>query len=863
MPAAIPIGVQVAASAVATSVGLGGLATSAIVAGAGLLGSYVASKIIGKDANSYLSVLANMKLNTSTTQRTIPLVYGEHKVGSNDVFIEVTEGGTKYIYIVHCLGEGECEGISVDKDGKEQVFLNEKLASEYKSGLIEYWFHSGTNTQVVDPNISSVLDGKFTDPMVNTAYILFKIEYDNKVFSGVPSRTVVLKGLKLYDFRTELTIWSQNPVVILYDYLTNTRYGLGWSPTLLDVGLGSTWESAADYCDIDEPCNGKPRYYIDYYVGSQLKSQSIIETILSHFRGSISWFGGKIYLRYTDLRYEAPVFSIVDDHIARAADGKDMVSVSQPNSYGIPDGLVVKYFNKRNNWTLDDFPIGDSNGNIQQIMFNAFSDRGLAYEFGLYSLERSRLSKTISIVLRPNLIELDINDVGLLQSTELALEGQLVRVKESSITSDGLVSIVFVLETYNLYDSVYENDLSSVYSVDLASFSDPPPPIWNIVFDETLYYENNILYKNLEVTFDAPLDYPWFGYAEVYYKLDDVANEWINLFNTSGSFTVKKAAANALYFFKFVSVSSGGVRQEDEYAAYAQYQMSRFRGSPPSPTGITLVGNDLVIEGVPFSVDIWYEIRIGNITAGESSIFGEQMTTVLARSRNNVIPTGAMRMSNTLGGYNLWAATYYDNEYYGKTYCTTPYSTFLFYESEYARLLTYIGTNPISYFTGVHQGTYTVGNNLRLLKNSSYPKSGTYTTVEYNTGYIGNSPTRFYLDFFVSRFAAPDNTWYGVSGSNSSKGSSAWAECFVDLNSPYLIEKTWNYSVLEAGNEARVRISLLASSTSGGPYEEVVGLEARYAFLKFQYYKIKITLTDDSFGYGVQVTQMAAFAYRA
>ena len=626
MPAAIPIAAQVAAGAIVKAVGMGALAGSMFVAGAGILGSYVANRMLGSDSYNQTDSLLNIKLNTTTTQRTIPIIYGEQKVGSNDVFIEVTTGSTKYMFIVHCLGEGVCEGIA-QENGKDLVYLNEKLASDYKDGLVQYWFHDGSPSQTADPNITSEFGGKFDDPMRNTAYILFKIKYDKKEFSGIPARTVVLKGLKIKDYRTDIVEYTQNPALILYDYLTNNRYGLGFDEGLMDAASAtSSWWLTANYCDLDDPDESKKLYYIDYFVGSSLKAQSIIDTILSHFRGTITWFGGMVYLKYSDLRYEAPLFSITDDMIARDGNNKDLVSVSQPSSFGTPDGFNVKFVNKRNKWTIDDFPVGDAIGNIVQIQFNAFTDRSLAENFAKYLLERERLNRSIAVTLRPDSIEYDVNDVGVLSSTELALTNQLVRVKETTTTPDGLCSLVLVLEAYGLYDSVYSPDFSDIYTVDLPRRDSVPGRIANIQFEEEQYPYRGRVFTRLNVTFEPPIDYPWFSHVEVYYRTD-TADDWSILFESSGNFTLDPVQENITYYFRINAVSEVGVRQEDEDSAFVQYKvggLSNLRPPPPVSLTATVSSNTIDLYS-PFldepEITLW-EYRVGLVdTDWENAIF--------------------------------------------------------------------------------------------------------------------------------------------------------------------------------------------------------------------------------------------------
>jgi len=845
MPAAIPIAAQVAAGAVVKAVGLGALSGSMFVAGAGLLGAYVANRMIGSDSFSQSDSLQNIKLNTNTTQRTIPLVYGEQKAGGNDVFIEVSDSKPKYMYIVHCLGEGECEGIS-QEDGNDLVYINEKLAHTYQDDLIQYWFHSGSPSQDVDPNIAGEFDGKFDDPMRNTAYILFKIKYDKAVFTGVPTRTVVFKGLKVKDFRTDTVAYTQNPVLILYDYLTNTRYGLGFSEDLFDAGIvTSSWWETANYCDLDDPAEAKKRYYVDYFIGSNLKAQTVIDTLLSHFRGVITWFAGSIYLKYSDLRYEAPLFSITDDHIARDESGKDLVSVSQPSSFGTPDGFVVKFLNKRNEWTIDDFPVGDSNGNILPVQFNAFSDRALAEEFGTYLLERQRLNRTISMTLRPSAIEFDVNDVGILSSSELALTNQLVRVKENTITADGLSYLVVILEAYGLYDSVYDPDFSDVYLVDLPRADSEPGSVANIQFEEELYTYRGRIFTRLNITFDPPIAFPWFSHVEVYYRTDPL-EDFSLLFNSSGNFTLDPVQENITYYFRLNSVSEQGVRQEDENASFVQYKVGGLKDiRPPSPISLTAtVSRGTIDLYSPYldapEITLW-EYRMGFVdTQWDNAIF------LSAQKYPSISYSGAIP-----GTYYILLDTWRDNSSSNGLYSGSHvYDTVTVEEPVTPYSL--LSDIDIDYQTGLHNNTeafeITPGVwGLRCTHLSGL--SGTYTSpaMDIALGAV-SSDLLTYLDY-LSIVSGASDTWNGVAPQPTT-----WNELPAT--------NTW-INILGLGGAApKLNISLLTSNSIGGPYDKEIGrMEVLIVSLNRRYGKVQFTIEDPNLATNVEVQPSSLKTY--
>ena len=172
-----------------------------------------------------------IQANTRSTDEALKIIYGQIKVGGNDIFITTSGSNNKTLWIVQTLGEGPIDSIA-QSSGVDQLWLNEKLWNEY-GGNISYYFHSGTSSQAVDSNLNSA-DATWTDCLKNTSYIVWKLIYNYDYFQGVPTRLALINGLQLFDFRDSTTAYSNNPVLCLYDYLTNNRYGLGFSSSKID-----------------------------------------------------------------------------------------------------------------------------------------------------------------------------------------------------------------------------------------------------------------------------------------------------------------------------------------------------------------------------------------------------------------------------------------------------------------------------------------------------------------------------------------------------------------------------------------------------------------------------------------------------
>lgn len=141
---------------------------------------------------------------------------------------------------------------------------------------------------------------------------LIGLVVNSEVFSGrVPSRSYDVKGIKVpipsnYDpeARTYTGIWdgtfdvawSDNPVWVLYDLLTNKRYGLGDFISADQVDKFTLYE-ISQYCDelVDDGFGGtEPRFTFNTVINERKEAFEVINAIVSVFRGMAFWSAGGI-----------------------------------------------------------------------------------------------------------------------------------------------------------------------------------------------------------------------------------------------------------------------------------------------------------------------------------------------------------------------------------------------------------------------------------------------------------------------------------------------------------------------------------------------------------------------------------------
>ncbi len=537
----------------------------------------------------------------------------------------------------------------------DDIFVN---GETYKIFNTSFYFHAGTSDQVVDTAINAAIPG-FDDPMHYTAYIVYKFVYDQEFLPGKPTCTVTLKGLKILNFVTEVTAYSTNAVLCLYDYFMSKRYGAGLN--LSDIDL-PTWTLAYDYAVAKAAARG---WALNMFVSREEAAADVRDNILKTFRGQMSWWSGKYYLRYKDLNDEASVFTILDEHNLRGDDGKAIISIDQKSKFQKPDGLRVTFVDAEKGWISDTIPIGDETGAIDEINVPGITGRKHALDIGVYTLERLELDRVISGTFRDDLIELNSGNIVTFNSTALSIADQLMRVLNPVIRPDGLIDLTLAYEALTLYDDDYEIVPESVYTSTLPDPKGEPPSVRNVVVTEEVYFYREQSYTRIKVTFDKPLGYPWFQYIEFWLSLDGVSYK--HQFNPTTDFQLDPVEEGTDYWLRLRIVSIWGTKQTHANAYLRKYEILGKTDVPVSVTSLEAIVNQNCINLYSQRVDDpdveWYEFRLGS--SWLNSIFlaasraPNYSLTGVRPSGNPVGPTGFAHtfLVNTLATNKLYGTT--------------------------------------------------------------------------------------------------------------------------------------------------------------------------------------------------------------
>jgi hypothetical protein len=229
------------------------LATASFIGGAtGLVAGGVANlavqSLIGSNSpSSAQSALSSAQaqgilINSQSNVDPIPVIFGRRRVGGTRVFIEVSGSSNEYLHLVLVLSEGPVTAI-------DNVYLDDVLSSDAKfNGLVTVTKHLGTPGEAADAALTADVP-KWTSAckLSNCAYLYVKLKYDRNAFSGLPTITADVRGRTLFDPRDGQTRYSNNPALVLRDYLSNTIYGRGIASSAID---DTSIAAAANACDV-------------------------------------------------------------------------------------------------------------------------------------------------------------------------------------------------------------------------------------------------------------------------------------------------------------------------------------------------------------------------------------------------------------------------------------------------------------------------------------------------------------------------------------------------------------------------------------------------------------------------------------
>lgn len=272
-----------------------------------------------------------------------------------------------------------------------------RITADSSSSLLQNEFSWASFTEIIDSKVAYddtaiaalQVDGAlFGNQLPKRAYDLYGLKVE--IPSNYNPYTKVYTGI--WD-GTFVTDWTDCPPWILYGLLTNKRWGLGKGIKASQIDKWGLYQ-IAQYCDELVP-DGKggtePRYTFNGVLNSRSEAYSILNAVVSNFRGMIYWGAGAVY---TSQDAPKPPKKLVT--AANVIDGNFDYSGSGLKSRHTR--AIVTYSDPDNQFE-NDFVIVDDPELIQKYGYNPISlqafgctSRGQAWRLGKWTLETEKVS---------------------------------------------------------------------------------------------------------------------------------------------------------------------------------------------------------------------------------------------------------------------------------------------------------------------------------------------------------------------------------------------------------------------------------------------------------------------------------------
>ena len=299
---------------------------------------------------------------------------------------------------------------------------------------------------------TEIIDTEFTYP--NTAYV--GVKFDSEYFSNLPTRTYDIKGIKLkvpsnYNPETReykglwdgtfKIAWSDNPAWVLYDIVTNKRYGLGERVGEMAIDKWTLY-LVAQYCDqlVPDGFGGtEPRFTCNAWLTEQRAAYDVINDICSIFRALPVWNGRELTVVMD--RPADPVWTYTN---ANVENGEFTYTFSAKKSRH--NAIQVEYADKNNayektiEYVSDDDSIRKNGLNVKKVTAFGCTSRGQAHRTGLWLLQTEKLeTKTVSFTVGTEGLMHTPGDIIKVADVDYAgtnIGGRVLKVEGKKVTLD-------------------------------------------------------------------------------------------------------------------------------------------------------------------------------------------------------------------------------------------------------------------------------------------------------------------------------------------------------------------------------------------------------------------------------------------
>jgi hypothetical protein len=568
------------------------------------------------------------------------IVYGRTRVGGTIVYMQGTDSN-KYLHIIITIAGHEIDAV-------EELYFDDELVT--LSGGVGYGnkarvqYKLGTDDQTAFTDLVSESGGKWTNDhrLQGVACAYIRLEFDADKFpNGVPNTSFVIRGKKVYDPRTDTTVWSSNSALCLGDYLTNSRYGLGavYANEIDETQL----IAAANICDEDINLAGggtENRYETNGVCDTSSTPETIINSILTSMAGKAVFSGGK--WRIIPGAYYSPTLVFDEDDLRGGL--KIQSLVSRRENFNVVKGV---FSNKTDNYVVTNFPsvssatyvIQDNNEEVSKdIELGLTTSASMAQRIAKIDLLRARQQITVSMPLKLQGLKANVGDIVEINNTRMGWNQKPFEVTNLLMAFGETVGVD--LELREIVSDVFdwttdeENPLDPAPNTDLPSAFVVTAPGISISDEIRIVNQQIATVLIVEVSGTVPFQDRYEVQAK---KSTDT--EFVSMgTSTSNRFELVFVEDSVFYDVRARTVNVLGVRSAYTTGSHQTVGQT----APPADVtnfSVNIIGTEAVLSWTPVAdLDLsHYVIRHSRLTTGATYSASITLAAKVARPGNSII----------------------------------------------------------------------------------------------------------------------------------------------------------------------------------------------------------------------------------
>lgn len=457
------------------------------------------------------------------------IIYGECRVGGTLVYLKTRGTGNNTLDMIVAIAGHEINSIekiffnneelatadttvnsTTVKEVTNSNFVNSENENSFTSGrLVRFTSGLGADNQEMNAHTIAVTDFTTDHDLKGIAYIHFEMIYDNEKLTGIPEISFQVKGKKVVDPRVHATntTFSNNPALIIRDFLKDTRFGMRATDTEIndDTNAGGNFIAAANACEVqvdDSSGSAKNKFTANGFFDGTTSGSEALEGLLSACAGQITYTNGKfnIFVGTT----QTPSETITDDDLitelvlsnqtglGNLYNTVKPIFVDASNNFISTDSFLRKSGNAESGSSAVDFvsidtPSGETQANYTKIMEMQLpftTNDSEAQRLGKIALNYQRRTQTIEAKTTLKFLSLQVGDWVYVTNERMGFSQKIFQVLASnfadigdagspllglSLTLKEIDTNVFAFDTSSDYGSITSGSIGDDGTVTLSA----------------------------------------------------------------------------------------------------------------------------------------------------------------------------------------------------------------------------------------------------------------------------------------------------------------------------------------------------------------------------------------------------------